>query len=614
VRVRIGRYDIVGELARGGMGEILLARLEGPSGFERTVVLKRARMEKGGTDLVSMFLDEARLASRIRHPNVVHVEDLGIDGGLPYLVMEYLDGENVGGVARRLAARGEPMPIRLAAYVVAEACAGLHAAHELVDARGAPLAIVHRDVSPQNVFTTYQGDVKILDFGIASVEGAVGDGRVRGKYAYMAPEQLADDAPDRRVDIFALGVILYELVTGVRLFQRFTTTATVRAVTSDPVVPARRVAPRVPPSLDAICMRALARPRDERYATASAMRRDLLAVMRELGSDEVEPRTELAGLMTRCFADRIEEKRGLLRSLSSAEKISSVPQADVDGAVHIPTLDAMTASFLLGGEPAGASTPRPQSAPSSQSRPEPTPVSRRGTAPSASRILAPDSASRPAVPAASPALVAPTGGRVARSGYWKLEAYLATLPKGIDSYPSCVQKGSIARVWLEAGPKLLNRDALPEPVRALAERPPLPSSWVPEVHANALYLAIAEHFPSEPAFVDFCYRMNRNMMRSVVYRTMARVASPHSFLQAARLGWRLLRRGVDIEIVRGHCEAKISLAWPSNVTPLLVARAFQTSWRAWLEATGFATEVSSKLQIYGRDGATFDVSWSESKR
>jgi serine/threonine-protein kinase len=326
------------------MAEILLARLVGPSGFERPVVIKRIRRDLDRKELAALFIDEARIAAKVRHANVVAVEDLGTDEGAPYLVMEYLEGESLSNLERRLKSRDERTPFGLTAYIIAEACAGLHAAHELRDSEGELVGLVHRDVSPQNVFVTYGGAVKVVDFGIAGTKATEAPGPValRGKFAYMAPEQLKNDpaAPvDRRTDVFALGVVLYELLTGHTLFKRFNARATMRAVMSDPIVPVRRVEPAVPAELEAICMRALARSLEERYANAAEMRRELLVAMRVLASEE--PSAELAELMVKSFPDRIDEKQVLLRRVREGSIVDRIPVGDVDITVSIPGIDTL---------------------------------------------------------------------------------------------------------------------------------------------------------------------------------------------------------------------------------------------------------------------------------
>jgi eukaryotic-like serine/threonine-protein kinase len=224
VPTSMGRYEIVATLASGGMAEILLARLDGAEGFQRPVVVKRILPQLARTrSYRDMFVDEARIVAGIRHPNVVQVHELGQQDDELFLVMEYLDGESLGSLMRRLWSRGRRMDRDVAAWVVAEACAGLHAAHELTDEDGLPRNLVHRDVSPHNVFLGYQGGVKVLDFGIAQASERITKtetGQVKGKFEYMSPEQIQSRPLDRRADVFALGVLLYELTTARRLFKR----------------------------------------------------------------------------------------------------------------------------------------------------------------------------------------------------------------------------------------------------------------------------------------------------------------------------------------------------------------------------------------------------------
>ena len=337
----IGRYHVVGHLATGGMAEILLAKVFGPGGFEQAVVLKRilphlARQEA----FAGMFLDEAMIVARIRHPNVVRVQELGKEGDELFLVMEYLEGESLHGLMRRLASRDRRLDYGLCAHVIAEACAGLHAAHEMHDVDGNPQNLVHRDVSPQNVFVTYGGEVKLLDFGVAKAADRITRteaGQVKGKYAYMSPEQVNGDAIDRRADLFGLGAVLYELSTERRLFQRATEMLTMQAVTERPIRLPSDVVDGYPKSLEAVVMRALERDPRKRYATAAEMRLDLLAVQRELDGT-LAPDAELAGRMAELFSDRIEEKRELLRRLRAGSDVTHVPEAEVDLEVELPSV------------------------------------------------------------------------------------------------------------------------------------------------------------------------------------------------------------------------------------------------------------------------------------
>ncbi len=242
---QIGRYQILGLLGTGGMAEILLARLSGPSGFERPVVIKRIlphlAREKRFRD---MFTDEARIVAGIRHQNVVHVNELGLEGDELYMVMEYLEGESAASLARRLASSRKLLNFGLCAHIMAEMAAGLHAAHEMRHPDGTPQNLVHRDVSPANVFVTYAGEAKILDFGIAVAADRVSRteaGQVKGKYAYMSPEQCQGAQLDRRSDIFSMGTVLYEVSTCRRLFKRASDMLTLQAICGEDVVPPRKL-------------------------------------------------------------------------------------------------------------------------------------------------------------------------------------------------------------------------------------------------------------------------------------------------------------------------------------------------------------------------------------
>ncbi|MBZ0238972.1 MAG: serine/threonine protein kinase, partial [Deltaproteobacteria bacterium] len=229
----IGRYEVVAPLATGGMGELFLARRSGAEGFARLVVLKRLRPELGATATYrDMFFDEARLAARLTHPNVCEVYDLEEHGDHHFLAMPYLEGVP----ATALLSPPSPLSVehvRLVAGILVQVCDGLHHAHELCGDDGAPLGVVHRDVSPGNVFVTTDGVVKLLDFGVAKVRGAKAvteQGVVKGKLAYMAPEQLADGFVDRRADIFCVGILGWEGLTGRPLFAKASASLTAAAV------------------------------------------------------------------------------------------------------------------------------------------------------------------------------------------------------------------------------------------------------------------------------------------------------------------------------------------------------------------------------------------------
>jgi serine/threonine-protein kinase len=328
---------VIGRLAVGGMAEILIGALAGAAGFTRAVVIKRVLPKHARrADFRKMFVDEARIVSGLRHANVVDVLELGEEQDALYLVMEYLAGESLDVVLRRLAHAGERMPPAIAAHVVAEACAGLHAAHELRDADGMPKHVVHRDVSPHNLLVSYDGGVKVIDFGIAKAidrETKTETGTLKGKLGYMSPEQIDGAQVDRRTDVFALGIVFWEALTGRRLFSRPSQLEIVKAICFAPIPSPREWDPAVDPELDRIAMKALARDLGERYATAAEMRRDLIAALRAL-DPEAAAGEQLGQMISRHFGDRIEAKREMLRRIASGSEVSAVA-----GALEIDDLD-----------------------------------------------------------------------------------------------------------------------------------------------------------------------------------------------------------------------------------------------------------------------------------
>ncbi len=272
---RLGRYELLGKLATGGMAEIYLARLAGEAGFSKAVVVKRLLPELvASPTYVDMFLAEGKLVARLDHPNICEVHELGRDGADYFLAMPYLDGVPVTTLIGRPRDGGaRARQLRVAAGVIAQACAGLHHAHELCGTDGASLGLVHRDVSPSNLFVTAAGVVKVLDFGIAKVRGTAETelGTVKGKSQYMAPEQLLGEPLDRRCDVFALGIVLFELATHQRLFKRSSDYLAARAILEDPIPRADAADPAVPAALADAIGKALARRRDDRFDVARAL-------------------------------------------------------------------------------------------------------------------------------------------------------------------------------------------------------------------------------------------------------------------------------------------------------------------------------------------------------
>ena len=274
-----GKYFLIKKLAEGGMAEIFLAKQVGVEGFEKNVVIKRMLPHlSAASDFVSMFLDEARLAASLTHQNIVQISDLGFADGCYFICMEYLAGEDLATVLRTAKRRGEHAPINMVLRVFTEAGIGLHFAHEAVDPKGEPLRLVHRDISPSNIFVTYGGQVKVLDFGIAKAESRItstGAGVVKGKYQYMSPEQARGDAVDRRSDIFSLGVSLYESLTGVRPFARDTDLGVLKAVLGGEYEPVRALRPDLPLEVEQIVNKAMAQEPEHRYPTALAFAQEI---------------------------------------------------------------------------------------------------------------------------------------------------------------------------------------------------------------------------------------------------------------------------------------------------------------------------------------------------
>ena len=280
----LGRYEILRLLATGGMAELYLARATGIEGFEKLVVCKRILPQyTSRKDIVEMFLDEARIAAMLHHSNIVQVFDIGEDGSNYFFAMEFLHGEDSSRLMKAVTARGEQLPLEHAVHIMLGVLAGLHYAHELKRANE-PLHLVHRDVSPQNVFVTYDGGIKLLDFGIAKAENrssATRVGQLKGKIRYMSPEQSRAMPLDRRSDIFSAGILLWELTTGRRLYRGASDFDVLKAIIEGDAPPPSWVKADYPRALERIVMRALRRNRDERWQTAQEMQLALEEFARE---------------------------------------------------------------------------------------------------------------------------------------------------------------------------------------------------------------------------------------------------------------------------------------------------------------------------------------------
>ncbi|MFH1811269.1 MAG: serine/threonine-protein kinase [Pseudomonadota bacterium] len=316
---KLGRFELLYELAAGGMATLYLARVSGLAGFEKLVAIKRIHPHLSRErQFIEMFLDEARIAARLHHPNIAQIYELGeVDRSL-FIAMEYVEGESLARFARAYLKlqreRGGPkgMPIRECAAVVAEAAAGLHAAHELRGADGEPLELVHRDVSPHNILVTYDGYVKLIDFGVAKARGRISHTQgssVKGKVAYMSPEQIQAQPLDRRSDVFSLGIVLHEMTCGRRLFKSDIEVETLRQILQADIPRPSSLRPDYPPPLEQVVMKALARDPAQRYQTADEMRRAILNALHE-GGPPVGA-SEIGALMRDIFGERMQLKARL---------------------------------------------------------------------------------------------------------------------------------------------------------------------------------------------------------------------------------------------------------------------------------------------------------------
>jgi serine/threonine-protein kinase len=300
---KFGRYFLLDRLATGGMAEVYRAVTQGVEGFRRTFVVKRILADKAQSPtFIRMFVDEARICALLHHPNIVQVYDFGQVDGSYFLAMEYLQGKDLSSLMRVLRAAKSSVPPGLASFVAREAAVGLHYAHTMRGPGGQSLGIVHRDVTPSNVMLLFAGGVKLLDFGIAKAATAAtaageSDG-VKGKFGYLAPEQARNADVDGRADIFALGVTMWEMLVGKRLFAGKDEVETLRNVLQKPVPPPSSLRPEVPEALDRIVLKAVERVREKRYATADELARDCDAVLGTLRADSQTLRTFLNDLFS----------------------------------------------------------------------------------------------------------------------------------------------------------------------------------------------------------------------------------------------------------------------------------------------------------------------------
>jgi serine/threonine-protein kinase len=340
LRARLGDYRLVAEIGRGGMGSVFLALVPSANGSRRLVVLKQLQPELAGDrEFRAMFENEARLASRLHHPNVVETSDIYVDRELCVLVMEFLDGQTLARIRQR-GGQGATVPFSVHLRVLADALAGLHYVHELIGESGTPLGIVHRDVSPSNVFVTYDGLTKVVDFGIAKATLHHAETRIdvlKGKLAYMSPEAVRNEPLDRRTDIFSVGVMLWEAATGSRLWRGHDEVSVFQhLLAGDLPIESPGGLGRTSGEMLRIAQRALSVDRSRRYATAEEMRLELLPLIAGLGN--VAERPALEGYMEASFSADRQKMRMAVADAVGRLPSSPAPERWLD--VTAPSLEA----------------------------------------------------------------------------------------------------------------------------------------------------------------------------------------------------------------------------------------------------------------------------------
>ena len=369
-----GRYRPIAVLGQGGMARVLLTVTTGPAGVQKLLVVKEIRPELANdAEFVTMFMDEARLAARLNHRNIVHTYEVGLDTEgehpRPFIVMEYLEGQSLQALINRV--KRDKMPIEVYLRVLTHALAGLHYAHELQDFDGTPLDVVHRDVTPQNVFVGYDGHVKLVDFGIAKAAGSAARteaGTFKGKLGYVAPEQIDGQDVDRRADIFSVGVMMWEAIARRRLTAGETEGSVLHKRTHGTQAPIRQVVPDVPERLAAICDRAMALDREKRHATAAELQAEIEAYL-----DTTQPSVtdrDVGALATQVFAVERAKIREVIegqlarvsRSSSFPGVLPSLPRIEVPNSMRAPPpVESVIAASHSSPPPAG--TPNASQAP-----------------------------------------------------------------------------------------------------------------------------------------------------------------------------------------------------------------------------------------------------------
>jgi eukaryotic-like serine/threonine-protein kinase len=306
-----GKYRLLKRIAVGGMAEIFVARREGMEGFQKTIVIKRIRPHLSEQSaFVNMFLNEAKLAAELNHSNIAQIFDLGRIGKSYFIAMEYINGHDMRAIVPKAEKQGISFPLEYSFKIVREACEGLYYAHRKADEQGQPLNIVHRDVTPENIMVSFDGEVKVLDFGIAKAENLVSEtraGEIKGKLGYLSPEQITGKPVDHRSDLFSLGTVLYEWSTSHKLFTGRSDVDVLRAVIEGKIYPPSYFKEDVPEAAEAIIMKALNRNREERYQTAWELQYDIDQFFMQ--HQFTPTNIHLSNFLKQIFADELASQR-----------------------------------------------------------------------------------------------------------------------------------------------------------------------------------------------------------------------------------------------------------------------------------------------------------------
>ncbi|MEM9189964.1 MAG: serine/threonine-protein kinase [Myxococcota bacterium] len=394
--IPFGKYLLLERINVGGMAEVFKAKAFGVEGFERLVAVKRILPSIAeDTEFITMFIDEAKIAVQLTHANIAQIFDLGKVGDSYFIAMEYVHGKDLRAIFDRARKRGEPLPVPMACYNIMKVCEGLDYAHNKRDPAGRDLHLVHRDVSPQNILISYDGEIKIIDFGIAKAAGKAGKtqaGILKGKFGYMSPEQVRGLPLDRRSDIFAVGICLYELLTGERLFVGESDFSTLEKVRNVEIMPPSTYNRRIPEELEQIVLKALAKDVDDRYQTAMDLHDDLQSFMYTSGN--FFARKDLNGYMRKTFAEEIAKESARDEQYRRMEAPRAEQASGLEAFDDLPSAEARKSRSGAPPPPAnmsrspkrtvmGMGTPPPPPPPRTSGPPPPPPPRSRPSMPAA---------------------------------------------------------------------------------------------------------------------------------------------------------------------------------------------------------------------------------------